>query len=88
MGDFNLRMNDPILAPLFELLQDTFTVYPDKDVYTYPSDPIITSVPEHYGKIDYIFLSKHFKVESVEIPALLLSDHKPYIAYAELLDEE
>lgn len=88
MGDFNLRMNDPILAPLFELLQDTFTVYPDKDDYTYPSDPIITSVPEHYGKIDYIFLSKHFKVESVEIPALLLSDHKPYIAYAELLDEE
>ena len=88
MGDFNLRMNDPILAPLFELLQDTFAVYPDKDVYTYPSDPIITSVPEHYGKIDYIFLSKHFKVESVEIPALLLSDHKPYIAYAELLDEE
>ena len=88
MGDFNLRMNDPILAPLFELLQDTFAVYPDKDDYTYPSDPIITSVPEHYGKIDYIFLSKHFKVESVEIPALLLSDHKPYIAYAELLDEE
>ena len=29
MGDFNLRMNDPILAPLFELLQDTFAVYPD-----------------------------------------------------------
>ncbi len=88
MGDFNLPMTDPILAPFFDLLQDTFAVYPDKDVYTYPSDPIVTQVPEHYGKIDYIFLSKHFKIESVEIPELLLSDHKPYIAYAELTDEE
>ena len=88
MGDFNLPANDPILAPLFELLQDTFTVYPDKDVYTYPSHPIITQKPEHYNKIDYIFVSKHFKVESVEIPALLLSDHKPYIANIELLDDE
>jgi hypothetical protein len=33
-------------------------------------------------------VSRHFKVESVEIPALLLSDHKPYIANVELLDEE
>ena len=88
MGDFNLKMDDPILAPFFEMLQDTFAVYPDKDVYTYPSDPIITQVPEHYGKIDYIFLSKHFKIESVEIPELNVSDHKPYIAYAELTDEE
>ncbi len=88
MGDFNLPANDPILAPLFENLTDTFEVYPDKDVVTYPSDPCITPNPEHSNKIDYIFVSRHFKVESVEIPELLLSDHKPYIAYVELLDEE
>ena len=88
MGDFNLPANDPILAPIFELLQDTFSVYPDKSVITYPSHPCITDKPDHHNKIDYIFVSRHFKVESVEIPALLLSDHKPYIAHVELLDEE
>ena len=50
--------------------------------------PIIDATVEHYGKIDYVFVSKHFKVESVEIPARLLSDHKPYIAYVELPDAE
>ncbi len=88
MGDFNLPANDPILAPLFELLTDTFEVYPDQDEITFPSNPIVTSNPAHYNKIDYIFVSRHFKVESVEIPALLLSDHKPYIAYVNLPDEE
>jgi endonuclease/exonuclease/phosphatase family metal-dependent hydrolase len=43
--------------------------------------------PDTHQKIDYILVSNHFKIESVEIPELILSDHKPYIAYLDLLDE-
>jgi endonuclease/exonuclease/phosphatase family metal-dependent hydrolase len=86
MGDFNLTPDSPILDPIRELLTDTFDVFPGKKATTCPSST--TYWPDaDYGKIDYIFVSNHFKVESVEIPELVLSDHKPYIAYLELPDE-
>ena len=85
MGDFNMHPDNPLFDPIRELLTDTFEVYPNQEEITCPSGPNISN---DYEKIDYIFVSRHFKVESVEIPNFLLSDHKPYIAYVELLDEE
>lgn len=80
MGDFNAQPDDPVLDPILELLSDTFDVYPDKGAITYPTNPEFG--PDQ--KIDYIFVSKEFKTESVEIIDRQLSDHKAYIANVEL----
>lgn len=86
MGDFNLTPDSPLLDPIRELLDDTFDVYPEKEVTTCPSSAKYW--PDNdYGKLDYIFVSRDIKVEKVEIPELVLSDHKPYIAYIEIPDE-
>ena len=85
MGDFNLTPDSPLLDPIRELLVDTFDVYPNKNVTTCPSSTKFW--PDNdYGKLDYIFVSPDIKVEKVEIPELVLSDHKPYIAYIEIPD--
>ena len=80
MGDFNAQPVDPVLDPIRGLLSDTFDVYPDKNVKTYPTNPEFG--PDQ--KIDYIFVSKEFRTESVEIIDRQLSDHKAYIANVEL----
>ena len=80
MGDFNAQPDDPVLDPIRGLLSDTFDVYPDKNVKTYPTNPEFG--PDQ--KIDYIFVSKEFRTESVEIIDRQLSDHKAYIANVEL----
>lgn len=86
MGDFNLTPDSEILNPIRELLVDTFDAYPDGKVTTCPSSKEFWPNAD-YGKIDYIFVSHDFKVEKVEVPELVLSDHKPYITYVELPDE-
>ena len=87
MGDFNILADNPILAPIHELLDDTFVAYPyDKEsVVTCPSSAEFWP-NDNYSKIDYIFVSRGIKIEKVEIPELVLSDHKPYIAYIEIPD--
>ena len=80
MGDFNAQPDDPVLDPIRGLLSDTFDVYPDKNAKTYPTNPEFG----HDQKIDYIFVSKEFRTESVEIIDRQLSDHKAYIANVEL----
>lgn len=80
MGDFNARPNDPVLDPIRELLSDTFDVYPDQNAITFPTNPEFG--PDQ--KIDYIFVSKEFKTESVEIINKQLSDHRAYVANVEL----
>lgn len=89
MGDFNMTSDNPIMKSLLNTLQDTFDVFPDKTIYTWPckAEMFPNTDPKTHEKIDYILVSNHFKIESVEIPELILSDHKPYIAYLDLLDE-
>jgi endonuclease/exonuclease/phosphatase family metal-dependent hydrolase len=88
MGDFNMKQDNPTMQPLLATLEDSFQYYPNQDDYTWPCDPeLLKATPDKCERIDYILFSKHFKVESVEIPALQLSDHKPYIAYVDLLDK-
>lgn len=87
MGDFNVTPNNPILDPIRELMTDTFNVYPDKDVstaFTFPSSPDATKEEDKHLKIDYIFVSHDIRVDSVVIPEVKASDHKPYIATIEL----
>ena len=79
MGDFNLPPEDHLLDPIREILVDTYDFYTgDKaTTCTFPSRP---ELGYNSCKIDYIFVSKEIKTESVEIIESPVSDHKPYVA--------
>ena len=76
-GDFNAQPESDILAPLFERLQSAAKVTGKQQELTWSSyDPKLT--------IDYIFLSKEFKVLEFEVVKTILSDHYPLYAVVEL----
>lgn len=72
MGDFNLTKDSPILAPLFERAQDTASAF-DAPKLSFPSDKPVS-------KIDYILASHNMRVLHADIPAAVISDHRPHIA--------
>lgn len=75
-GDFNLRPENPILAPIRALLADTADMFSCPQL-SYPSD-----APKE--KIDYIFTSPSVKPRFACIPPVVASDHRPYLAVLEL----
>lgn len=72
MGDFNLTPENSVLFPIRERMCDTAQVF-DTDKLSFPSD-------EPRIKIDYMFTSKDITVISADIPEIVLSDHRPYVA--------
>ena len=72
MGDFNMTPDNPILIPVFNLLSDTAPLYGEEKL-SFPSD-----APKM--KIDYLLTGKDVKALSADIPALVASDHRPYMA--------
>ncbi|MCI8386857.1 MAG: hypothetical protein HFE63_00120 [Clostridiales bacterium] len=76
MGDFNAEPDAPVLAPLYENMNDSAEKFTDISAKSFPSD-----VPDI--KIDYIFTSKNMIVKEAEILPLVVSDHRPYIAIVE-----
>ncbi len=81
MGDFNIRPNDFLLKPIRERLFDTGLMR-DEYFHTWPSYET-DKAPK--CKIDYVFLSNHFKPLSLDIPETCASDHLPYVVEAELV---
>lgn len=75
MGDFNLEPGSEILAPLKEKFFDAGTLLPE-GTKTYPSD-------EPEIKIDYI-MTRNVKVLEAQVPADIISDHRPHTAVIEL----
>lgn len=76
MGDFNMQPDNPILNPIMQRLYDTANDFSSLK-FSYPSDnPTV--------KIDYIFVSKDIKVHCADIPAMVASDHRPYVAEIEI----
>ncbi|MBR6772888.1 MAG: endonuclease/exonuclease/phosphatase family protein [Clostridia bacterium] len=71
-GDFNMTPDNPTLSPIFRLMRDSAEVMEEPKL-SFPSDK-----PEI--RIDYIFVSPSFKICSADIPGVLASDHRPYIA--------
>ena len=71
MGDFNITPDNEFLLPIKERLNDTAAGYSvdDESFYTFMSD-------NPYQKIDYIFVSKDFKTESVAVSEKIGSDHR------------
>ena len=81
MGDFNIRPGDYLHRPLRERLFDTADIYPDKYMKTYPT---YNEEGHPCCKIDYIYVSKHFKTLSVSVPDTSVSDHHPMTAEVEI----
>lgn len=78
-GDLNVLPENPVLDPIRERLFDTGTLI-DAPYKTYPTH----NRESRFLKIDYIFLSHHFKPISARVPKINVSDHYPYIVEAEM----
>ncbi len=76
MGDFNVLPDSVYLNPVRERMTDTADDF-DYVPYSFPSDR-----PDR--KIDYIFTSRDIRTISAEILAMVVSDHRPYIAVLEI----
>ncbi|MBQ7100855.1 MAG: endonuclease/exonuclease/phosphatase family protein [Clostridia bacterium] len=72
MGDFNATPDNAVLMPVKERMYDTAQCF-DCGKLSFPSDK-----PEM--KIDYIFTSRDISVLCADIPEIILSDHRPYVA--------
>lgn len=72
MGDFNVTPDHPILEPIRARMQDVDAFLP-AGTGSFPSD-------DPQKKIDYIFTSFDYAVTAADIPALVVSDHRPYTA--------
>lgn len=72
MGDFNIEPDNEVLNPIRERMIDTADLFKEP-LLSWPSDnPTI--------KIDYMFVSRDIEVISADIPAIVASDHRPYIS--------
>ena len=70
MGDFNVTPEKELLDPIRERMIDTAECF-DADLKSFPSD-------DPKWKIDYTFISRDLVVEAADIPAITVSDHRPY----------
>lgn len=76
MGDFNVAPENELLLPIRERMYDTAALFKD-DLLSFPSDkPRI--------KLDYIFTSHDIKVLAADIPADVVSDHRPYVVMIDI----
>ncbi len=71
MGDFNITPDNELLKPIKERMTDTADYF-SEPLLSFPSD-------KPNRKIDYIFTSPDIEVISADIPAIVGSDHRPYI---------
>ena len=76
MGDLNTTPEEPVLEGIRARMTDADDYLSGK-LLSYPSD-----IPEI--KIDYIFVSPDIKIKYADIPAKVVSDHRPYIAKIEI----
>ncbi|MBE6658851.1 MAG: hypothetical protein E7604_10440 [Ruminococcaceae bacterium] len=75
MGDLNMEPDHPALAPIFARMQDTAAVMAEPKLSHISDEPTV--------KIDYVFVSEGIRVLDADIPASLISDHRPHWAIIE-----
>lgn len=75
MGDFNVDYTNDLLEPIRAKMFDTAKLF-SEPLLSYPSDNPI-------DKRDYIFTTPDIKVLSADIPPIVVSDHRPYVAKIE-----
>lgn len=72
MGDFNVDYTNDLLEPIRERMYDTAKSFAEP-LLSYPSD-------NPKDKRDYIFTTTDIKTISADIPPIVVSDHRPYVA--------
>lgn len=77
LGDCNARPDAPEMAPLLEVLRDTWADVSGDPGYTFPTDR-----PDR--KIDYILATPGVKTLQADILDVKGSDHRPIVAVMEL----
>ena len=70
-GDLNAPPDAPEIQPLLERLHDAWPTSAGPGL-TDPAD-------EPQKRIDYVLVSKHFRVQSATVPVTLASDHRPVV---------
>ena len=70
MGDFNVTPDNPVLDPIRERMKDTAELFAT-ELKSFPSD-------NAKYKIDYAFVSRDIELVGADIPAVVVSDHRPY----------
>ena len=72
MGDFNIAPDNHLIDIIRERMVDTADFF-DEPKLSFPSDrPRV--------KIDYIFVSPDVEVVKADVPAIVVSDHRPHTA--------
>ena len=72
MGDFNMSPDHEVIAAISAHMVDAAHCFREP-LLSFPSDKPIK-------KIDYVFASPDLHVSAADIPALVVSDHRPHIA--------
>ena len=70
MGDFNVRPDNTLLDPIRARLKDAADAF-DEPKLSFPSH-----APDR--KIDYIFVTPDVEIVAADIPATVVSDHRPH----------
>ncbi len=76
MGDFNVTPDNPVLDPIKERMRDTADVMTEQKLSFPSGNPV--------KKIDYIFVTSDIQVVSADIPDIVASDHRPFVAEIKL----
>ncbi len=72
MGDFNVTPDNPVLDPIKERMRDTADVMAEQKLSFPSGNPV--------KKIDYIFVTPDIQIVSADIPDIVASDHRPFVA--------
>src|SRR3989344_8238003 len=82
-GDLNVTPNTKVINMINSVANNLMINSP----FEYTTHPKIHKIVPRKFLVDYIFSSKHFKVFSLNVPEVTVSDHLPVVAELELMDD-
>ncbi|KKQ89576.1 MAG: hypothetical protein UT12_C0011G0032 [Candidatus Curtissbacteria bacterium GW2011_GWC2_38_9] len=82
-GDLNVTPNTKVINMINSVANNLMINSP----FEYTTHPKIHKIVPRKFLVDYIFSSKHFKVFSLNVPEVTVSDHSPVVAELELMDD-
>ena len=78
-GDLNMPPGTKVIGMISSVSNNLML----KPGFTYSLNPKVHAIAPKNYLVDYIFISKHFKVLSVDVPEVSVSDHLPVVAKLE-----
>jgi len=81
-GDLNVTPNTKVINMINSVANNLMINSP----FEYTTHPKIHKIVPRKFLVDYIFSSKHFKILSLDVPEVTISDHLPVVAELELME--